>query len=271
MHKKLAADLTSLAHRILQMKNKEDVIALKEIAQELYEKLSVLAYVDEYIDTTPQATETKEMLLDIISTVETAKLNEEVVSEVAPEMQQEEAPVEKETTEDFAEILEEDVSSSEEEVSLEEAVESVEETLEMEEEFVAEDSDEMPSLFSEVETPEIDDLEPTLKKASLEEELKDTLAVDVVADLFEKAPSKSLHDALQKDIVIGLNDRITFVKNLFDGSQEDFNRVVSQLNTFKTEKEAKKFISKMVKPDYDWSEKEDLEERFMTIILRKFA
>ena len=29
MHKKLAADLTSLAHSILQLKNKEDVLVLK--------------------------------------------------------------------------------------------------------------------------------------------------------------------------------------------------------------------------------------------------
>ena len=36
MHKKLAADLTSLAHSILQMKNKEDVFALKIKAHEVY-------------------------------------------------------------------------------------------------------------------------------------------------------------------------------------------------------------------------------------------
>jgi hypothetical protein len=61
------------------------------------------------------------------------------------------------------------------------------------------------------------------------------------------------------------------VKNLFDGSQEDFNRVVSQLNSFKTEKEANKFINKMVKPDYNWSDQEELEARFMEIIQRKFV
>ena len=43
------------------------------------------------------------------------------------------------------------------------------------------------------------------------------------------------------------------------------------LDTFKTEKEAKKFINKMVKPDYDWTDKEELEERFMTIVERKFV
>jgi hypothetical protein len=114
---------------------------------------------------------------------------------------------------------------------------------------------------------EVNEEETTL---SLEDELKDTIAVDVVADLFDNAPKKSLNDKIRDDIQIGLNDRIAFVKNLFGGSQEDFNRVVSQLNSFKTEKEAKKFINKMVKPDYNWSDNEDIEQRFMSIVERKF-
>jgi len=114
---------------------------------------------------------------------------------------------------------------------------------------------------------EVNEAETTL---SLEDELKDTIAVDVVADLFDNAPKKSLNDKIRDDIQIGLNDRIAFVKNLFGGSQEDFNRVVSQLNSFKTEKEAKKFINKMVKPDYNWSDNEDIEQRFMSIVERKF-
>ena len=101
--------------------------------------------------------------------------------------------------------------------------------------------------------------------------MKDTISADVVLDLFDNAQKKSLNDKLQGDIQIGLNDRIAFVKNLFGGSQEDFNRVVSQLNSFKTLKEAKKFINKMVKPDYDWTDKEEVEERFMSIVERKFS
>ena len=100
---------------------------------------------------------------------------------------------------------------------------------------------------------------------------KDTISVDVMADLFEKADSKSLNDRLQNTIQIGLNDRIAFVKHLFDDNQNDFNRVVSQLNTFKTEKEARRFINKMVKPDYDWSDKEAYETRLFEIIERRFA
>ena len=48
MKKKIAADLTSLAHRILQMKNKEDVNELQAIAKELYEKLTVLAFTEKH-------------------------------------------------------------------------------------------------------------------------------------------------------------------------------------------------------------------------------
>ena len=104
----------------------------------------------------------------------------------------------------------------------------------------------------------------------MEEELKDTFPVDMMANLFESVQPKSLNDTLTNNIQLDLNDRIAFVKNLFEGSQEDFNRVVSQLNSFKTAKEAKKFINKMVKPDYNWSEHEAFETRFMEIIQRKF-
>jgi hypothetical protein len=53
MHKKLEADLISLAHSILTMKNKDDVFALKEKSKAVYEKLSMLAFVEEYVNTTP--------------------------------------------------------------------------------------------------------------------------------------------------------------------------------------------------------------------------
>ncbi len=63
-----------------------------------------------------------------------------------------------------------------------------------------------------------------------------------------------------------MNDRIGFVKYLFDESSEDYNRVLSQLNTFDTYAEAKDFIDEMVKPDYNnWKGQDDYEERFMEI------
>lgn len=296
MHKKLAADLTSLAHSILQMKNKEDVFALKTKAHEVYEKLAVLAYVEEYINNTPNSEYTKDELLELVNKA-SEKLEKEIKIEddieqgitteiieqddvvTVEDQEDQEALVEhqlEESTDDISEILEEELPSEEIELLIDESLigfneaEEKDDLFSQSEEIIEETSQEILEEILEENSEVIDDTKTTDASHSLEEELKDTIAADVVADLFENAPKKSLNDTLQGDIQIGLNDRIVFVKSLFGESQEDFNRVVSQLNSFKTQKEAKKFIHKMVKPDYDWADKEDIEERFMAIIERKF-
>ena len=90
----------------------------------------------------------------------------------------------------------------------------------------------------------------------------------------EKAASsnkKSLNDKLSKQTLkFGLNDRIAFVKHLFNGSQEDFHRVISQLNSFDSQEEASQFIDHIVKPEYSWSGKEEFEERFMDIVNSRY-
>lgn len=83
---------------------------------------------------------------------------------------------------------------------------------------------------------------------------------------------ENLNDRISKGITIGLNDRIAFMKHLFDNSSEDYNRVLSQLITFDTLPEAKDFIDNVVKPDYNnWEGKDEYEQRFMEIIEKKFA
>lgn len=267
MHKKLEADLTSLAHSILQMKNKEDVFALKDKAYAVYEKLAVLAYVEEYINNTPNPSHTKEEILEKIERVVEETQTKKVQNEKMPEEVVTIAEVVEEKVEEVIEVTEVEVS---EEIknAIEEPLENTNTTEEKEEEPVVHFLEN--DLFTEEKNKDDEKDIGEKKVLSLDEELQDTIPVDVVADLFENAPKKSLNDKLQGDIQIGLNDRIAFVKNLFDGSQEDFNRVVSQLNTIKTEKEAKKFINKMVKPDYDWTDKEEFEERFIGIVERKF-
>ncbi|MDG2193578.1 MAG: hypothetical protein P8K77_01730 [Polaribacter sp.] len=250
MHKKLATDLTSLAHSILQLKNKEDVRVLKQKAYEIYEKLTVLAYVDEYIENTPNATETKEELLEKIASAEN---NKEVTSLEEKTEEVEEVPV------SAPEVVEE--AKEETPVEVIDAPSLDFDNLEEED------------LFSAVETSDNSTEEAVEEKKSitLEEELEDTISIDVAADLFEKpVVKKSLNNQIHQNLQIGLNDRIAFVKHLFNGNQGDFNRVVSQLNSFKTEKEARKFIKKMVKPDYNWAEQEEYETRFMEIVERRF-
>ena len=72
-------------------------------------------------------------------------------------------------------------------------------------------------------------------------------------------------------LTIGLNDKIAFIKHLFEGRNEDYDRVISQINTTHSVGEARKLIFEMVKPDYNnWNGKEEYEERFIEIIESKF-
>ncbi|RZJ73810.1 hypothetical protein [Flavobacterium sp.] len=81
----------------------------------------------------------------------------------------------------------------------------------------------------------------------------------------------TLNDKLSKGITIGLNDRIAFMKHLFNNSSEDYNRVLSQLITFDNFTDAKDFIDTMVKPDYEnWKGKEEYEQRFLEIVEKRF-
>ncbi|MDN3621010.1 hypothetical protein QWY81_16205 [Polaribacter undariae] len=307
MHKKLEADLMSLAHSILQLKNKEDVFALKEKSKEIYEKLSLLAFVEEYINTTPNLEVTKEELIENVEKGIALKEEQEVVSvdieSVKEDIEEETVTLyeieEEEVTLPVEDQIEEELIEEElvEELVIEEAEEDAEEEIEeqIEEEIEEEVKEEVKVVVEEIIEQPFDEIEDIIfaepepepetvevkeevkieesKTLSLEEELQDTISVDQMATLFDipVAAPKSLNDKFSANIQIGLNDRIAFVKNLFDGSQEDFNRVVSQLNTYGTEKEALKFINKMVKPDYDWSTQQELEARFIEIVERKFA
>ena len=124
---------------------------------------------------------------------------------------------------------------------------------------------------------------------SQKEEFKDTITIEETERFFErkriekiqkKATVKqvekeskqlSLHDKLLSNTIqIGLNDRIAFVNSLFNFSQADFNKVLSTLNDFNNRKEAFDFINYTVKTKYNWNGKEDLVERFLTIIERKY-
>ncbi|MEW2920548.1 MULTISPECIES: hypothetical protein [Flavobacteriaceae] len=88
----------------------------------------------------------------------------------------------------------------------------------------------------------------------------------------QKSKSKSLNDRFVKDLQIGLNDKLAFVKHLFNGNMEDYTRVLSQLNTIETEERSIAFITNMVKPEYDnWEGKEEYETRLMALIERRFA
>jgi len=247
MHKKIEAELVSLAHSILEMKSGDNVDALHKKAREICEKLSVLKFVEAYVNE-----------------------KEDVIEKVK------ESPVVKQEVSEKKEIsmVEKDEIKNVELSKIDKLDNQKEEEIEAEEIFEIEKS------IEENTTNEVLPL-----KNTLEEELKEAISADVATQMFEKATvespvvneqpeekQRSLNDSLfRNNLQIGLNDRIAFVKHLFEGNQEDFNRVLSQLNSFKSESEAKEFINNFVKPDYDWSASEDYEVRLLKLIERKFS
>ena len=80
-----------------------------------------------------------------------------------------------------------------------------------------------------------------------------------------------LNDRFSKGLQIDLNDRLAFIKHLFNKNTNDYQRAISQISTFQDWNQAKAFILEMVKPDYNnWKGKELYEERFFKIIENNF-
>ena len=123
-----------------------------------------------------------------------------------------------------------------------------------------------PEPVTEAETEDEAELvEPVVVSDSIEKEVLTEKEVPAV----EK---KSLNDRLAGNMLkFGLNDRIGFVKDLFDGSQEDFNRVVSQLNTLGNLNEAMEFIHTHISREYGWDQKEETAARFIAAVEQKFS
>jgi len=379
MKKKLEAELISIAHRILKLKNKSELIQLHQESQKLYEKLSVLLFVEENfagLQPTIGKSEAYEVLetafedsqedvsqeAKVVSEAEKIESKEEVSQEIKEEEAVEESESENEEiaeveseeetksageTEDNSEednleeekvvvgqieLSEEDLDEEEptvfetEEPTLEEAEEAVDQEVEPKVEEIA-------SLETEEEKKEEDDFMPTFElafdkkeeetveevakesghqiifedflgdhykdlefvKAEIEKkhehdhdeenkaEVKPEEEVKAQEPVQEEAPKqeekveapreepKPHVEKVTKGITIGLNDRVGFVNHLFGGSNEDFNRVLSQLNTFDTFQDAKNFIEDLVKPDYnEWKGKEDFEDRFLEVVENKF-
>ena len=127
---------------------------------------------------------------------------------------------------------------------------------------------EMPS---NTKTDEV--LSAFLAKPDLMKNDKELLMPTPEKEVKNTVKQKSLNDAFgNKQIKVDLNNRLAFVKHLFNGHTEDYNRVLSQLNTIDTEERSIAFINNMVKPEYDnWAEKEEYETRFIALIQQKFA
>lgn len=296
MKKRLEAELISIAHRILKLKNKSEIDQLYHETQKLYEALTVLKFYGDNYEQVKADVVAEDLEVKVAAFIEDKKPIHETTKEKSTvetkseiiENEVEIANIEtKDTTneEDITEsemeeppIIIGEITIEEEEIEDKSIVASAvdldfEPIFELAAEAPIEANVEEKITPSKTEAKQIsfDDLlgdnytEPVFVKPN------DIVVPPSLKNMIDEKPL-SLNDEHLKTINIGLNDKIAFVKHLFSDSTEDYNRVLSQLNTFSTFEEAKDFIDEIIKPDYNnWDGVDDYAERFIEIVAKKFS
>lgn len=265
MKKQLKEELVALAEKITLLKDQEQVSTgeLKELAKRLYEKLTVYNFTESHLYTAAEIRQQE--VVKTAQKVEAPAAKAEVKKEESKVAAKEPAPVNQESiATDYDEHSPSGLEYNSEDIT--------EPNTEKIKDIVAN----FPP-----ETQQVDDLFAHVESSKYQKnDMEDIGGVHydhlpqfepVIRGEGATDRPRSLNDRLKKGINIGLNDRLAFVKHLFDGSTSDYNRVLSQLNTIKNKEEAFNFVANMVKPDYNnWEGKEDYESRFLSIIEKKF-
>jgi hypothetical protein len=205
MKKKLEADLISIAHRILQLKNKSDINHLYLETQKLYEKLSVLRFVDEHFSEAKPTIGIIEISKEIESIFDTSESDQPIAEAVIEET------VFEKTAEKTLEQTEKTTPSAEQEaitVDEESDVEEEKTTDEIDEEeiinaeTVADDADEM-HLEQLEETVDKDEKE---QQVVVEKEIIATTEMEIEEEALQtEAPFEPAFElSLEKEVQIEL-------------------------------------------------------------------
>lgn len=244
MKKKLESELVSIAHRILKLKGKDDVIKMHAEVSALYEKLSVLKFAHENVEGDLPSIGNDSSFFGMLDQAFNNKVSDNIE-------------------------VEDKIYINLDDVEEDEIAEPLMETIK---DMVAQ----MPQETLQVDAV-FEEAIPKQKvhKNNLEELTSGFEIMPVFEPISKNGKSnekKSLNDTVKSGgLNIGLNDKIAFIKHLFNGKSKDYDRVISQLNTSISFSDAKRFIEDIVKPDYnDWAEKEEFEERFVQIVESKF-
>lgn len=247
MKKKLESELVSIAHRILKLKGREDVDRMHNEVSKLYEKLTVLKFAQENFEDDMPTIGNDSSFFDMLDTAFNNKVSDNIEVEDKTYINLDEVEDDG-IMEPVMEKIKDMMAQMPEETEQVDAL--LEKTLPKETPTTVE-FETITSDFAEI--PEFEPIEDAQKREAENEK-------------------KSLNDKLKgKSLQIGLNDKLAFIKHLFEGKNEDYDRVISQINTTHSLGEARKLILEMVKPDYNnWNGKEEYEERFIEIVEGKF-
>jgi hypothetical protein len=256
MKKKLESELISIAHRVLKLTGKEDLNKMQDEVALLYQKISILKFLQTHFNgEIPEEVATDASFFNALEGAFNNKVSGTVeIDEKVYDNRdnQSNEPLMEPATEKIKDIV---AQMPQETAAVDALVDDVNSS-----DVVEEDLSELSPSFGQLpifepldsdsepeEAPAMDDSLTAIKKTSLDEKLKKT------------------------GFQIGLNDRLAFVNHLFQNNNEDYDRVISQLNTMDSFEEISDFIQNIIKPDYsNWEDKGDYETRFLEILQQKF-
>ncbi|WP_345950833.1 hypothetical protein ABDD95_05160 [Mucilaginibacter sp. PAMB04274] len=116
---------------------------------------------------------------------------------------------------------------------------------------------------------------PVFEQAKLEPEQPLTLNERLSAQLngSKQAATGALHAQSVTDIksAINLNDKMLFVKDLFNGYSLAYSEAIELLNRCKTFDEADRFLKSNYVAKNNWADKPDTVDKFYAILQRRFA
>jgi hypothetical protein len=219
MKKRLEADLISIAHRILQLKNKSDINQLYLETQKLYEKLAVLRFVDDHFGDSKPTIGQAEIEAKIATAFEAIENDEPVaitIEEIEiPELETTpELILEEEEQEEITELQEpifeeeEDLETLEDEMEEEVEEEEIEAAfvpafeLEKEEEVEEEEIEAafVPAFELEKEEEvEEEIIEEAPKQEAVQISFEDLIGGDFSEDLFVKVESTAFETPIEAE------------------------------------------------------------------------
>ena len=258
MKKQLESELVSIAHKILKLTGREDLGKMQTEIELLYQKITILKFIEGHHD--GQLPESIETDTSFFESPEAVQESSDLGVNLEAQKKEENNQLEQEL-----EISGFEIENTESQAPL--AADQAEDKVEEQVEETEEESPEPEAQQEEAMSPPS---EPTEHDLS---ELSPSYNQLPIFDAIEKAPQQtSLNDQLKSQgFQVGLNDRLAFVKNLFESSNEDYDRVLSQLSTLDSYEEATSLLNSIIKPDYNnWEGQEDIEARFLEIIENKF-
>jgi len=257
MKKKLEAELISIAHRVLKLTGREDLNKMQEEVALLYQKISILKFLQTHFN--GQIPEEIATDASFFNTLEGAFNNN--ASDPAAVNQKEYA----------------NADNQDSEALMEPAIEKIKDIVAQ----MPQETAEVDALVDEVNRQgvveeDLSELSPSFGQLPIFEPLDSDSSPEMEAlaqdDSLSTIEKTSLDEKLKKSgFQIGLNDRLAFVNHLFENNNEDYDRVISQLNTMDSFEEVSDFIQSIIKPDYNnWEDKSDYESRFLEILEQKF-